>query len=341
MSSCYHPLRAIRTFNVENINTGDKVPKAKITVLKGQYNPDNIPVNMPPNSEYISLPCGKCIGCRLQYSREWADRCMLEATYHKDNWFLTLTYDDEHLPKCKEGSTIHPLVKRDVQLFMKRLRKYTGQKIRFFACGEYSPSDRPHYHIILFGLHLDDLKIQKKDPKNGFVYYTSDVISRCWYPEEDSGMRPEQRSCNGFHLLSSVSWDTCAYTARYVMKKQKGAGARKYEEDNYTPEFTLMSRKPGIAARFYEDNNDIVIKPHYIPTENGAKLVKSNRYFDKLFDIDYPNDLVCIKEDRKKQQLKNDFFKSELTSLSYADRLRSEEITKAAQISSLKRKEVK
>lgn len=341
MSSCYHPLRALRVWNVENINTGDNVPKSKVVVLKGQYDPDAVPINMPENSEYIPLPCGRCIGCRLQYSREWADRCMLEATYHKDSWFLTLTYDDDHLPRPFEGSDRNPLVKRDLQLFVKRLRRTTGQKIRYFACGEYSPSGRPHYHIILFGLHLDDLKIQKYDRKNGFVYYTSDVIYNCWYPESDSSKSKEERSSNGFHLLTSVSWDTCAYTARYVMKKQKGEGSSVYEKYNYTPEFTIMSRKPGIAAKYFEDNPEIIEKPKYIPTNDGSKMIRSNKYFDKLFDIYYPDEIESIKENRKNQALKNDFFKSQITSMSYKDRLRSEEINKAAAIMSLKRKEVK
>lgn len=94
-------------------------------------------------SDFIEIPCGQCIECRLQYARDWANRCMLEAQYHDENWFLTLTYDDDHLPdrhelvNCDTGeivpSPIVSLNKDELSAFMKRLRKNTGQKIRFLA----------------------------------------------------------------------------------------------------------------------------------------------------------------------------------------------------------------
>ena len=157
--SCYHPLRAIKTnFPEPIIDENGKVHKSRIFFLKGEYNPEKLPV-LDSNSEYISIPCGKCIGCRLDYSRTWADRCMLESQYHKNNWFLTLTYDNDHLPEQRPGSPVHSLQKRDMQLFMKRLRKrFPNDKIRFFGCGEYgSKSCRPHYHLLLFGVPFEDL----------------------------------------------------------------------------------------------------------------------------------------------------------------------------------------
>ena len=94
--------------------------------------------------EFIEIPCGKCSGCRLQRSREWANRCMLELEYHKSSYFVTLTYDDAHVPihyysdpETGEALPSMSLVKRDFQLFMKRLRKKFGEGIRFFASGEY------------------------------------------------------------------------------------------------------------------------------------------------------------------------------------------------------------
>ena len=332
--ACYHPLVGVRSLT-PNPDTG----KFPVRIFKTEYKPE---LKQEYGDNYILIPCGRCIGCRLKYSREWADRCMLEASYYKHNWFLTLTYDDNHLPECHNGSPVHPLVKRDLQLFIKRLRKeFPNDHIRYFACGEYgSKSMRPHYHVLLFNCPLQDLTIHKRDFNNGFIYYISDTISRCWYPESDNELPRESRSSLGFHLLTELTWDTCAYTARYVMKKQKGKNSSVYEEYNYPPEFTLMSRKPGIGRQFYEDHNDIVIKDYYIPTRNGAKLVKSNRYFDRCFDIDYPNDLEFIKEDRLRIAEKNEFLKSNVTSLSYQERLLSEEKNKEAVTKILKRKEL-
>ena len=141
---------------------------------------------------------------------------MVEAEYHDDNIFLTLTYDNDNLPAPLENSPINPLVKRDLQLFIKRLRKrFPDQRIRYFACGEYGgASMRPHYHLILFGLKLDDLKLLYKNDDQ-FRYYTSDSIHSCWN--------------YGYHIITSVNWETCAYVARYIVKKQYGAGASLYD----------------------------------------------------------------------------------------------------------------
>ena len=105
----------------------------------------------------IQVPCGKCLECRIQYARSWADRCVLEAKQYKYNYFVTLTYDDAFLPNRNS------LCPKDLQLFIKRLRKhyskkYPGVKVRFLASGEYGDlSWRPHYHIILFNCPIDDL----------------------------------------------------------------------------------------------------------------------------------------------------------------------------------------
>lgn len=313
--SCYYPLIGKYLPGI-NVNTG----RQDVIVISGRYSPDL--------KNAFPIPCGKCIGCRLDYSRQWADRCMLEAQYHKHNIFLTLTYDNEHLPPCRDGSPVHSLRKRDLQLFMKRLRKKFGdQTIRFYACGEYGSSAksfRPHYHLILFGLELPDLKLLNK--KNGFLYYTSDTISNLWP--------------YGFHIASDVSWDTCAYVARYVMKKQKGKGKEIYEELNFEPEFTLMSRRPGIGKQYYDDHNDIVVNDTYIPTKDGSKRIRSNRYFDKLFDIEYPNTLEFIKEDRKISALQREWLLDSQSSMDFLERNEAAALVKSSQIKALKRKEV-
>ena len=135
--------------------------------------------------QLIQIPCGKCIGCRLEYSRQWANRCMLELQYHDSAYFVTLTYNEEHVPRTGLHGEMS-LRKRDFQLFMKRLRKkYSDDRIRFYAAGEYgTTTQRPHYHAILFGLHLDDLQVYKS--KDSFKYFTSPGLQRVWSVVESS-----------------------------------------------------------------------------------------------------------------------------------------------------------
>ena len=98
----------------------------------------------------LAVPCGKCIGCRIAKRKEWSLRMLHELTYHPQSSFITLTYDDYHLPSDNS------LKKRHLQLFIKRLRKNLGERrIKYFACGEYGGQTmRPHYHAILFGSGL-------------------------------------------------------------------------------------------------------------------------------------------------------------------------------------------
>ena len=115
----------------------------------------------------VPLPCGNCLCCRINKSKEWAVRCVLESLYHDENLFITLTYDDDHLPA--DGL----LYRSDVTKFIKRLRHYCS--VRYFGCGEYGTKNkRPHYHLILFGCHLDDLK------PIGNGLYESKLINKLW-----------------------------------------------------------------------------------------------------------------------------------------------------------------
>lgn len=228
--SCYHPLLAVSTGQNSN-------GKRDIKFVSGPTEWERY----PPSSR-LKIPCGRCIGCRLERSRQWANRCMLELQYHESSYFVTLTYDDEHVPvtyyaeddlgTARGGFTLRS---RDLQLFMKRLRKaHPNDRIRFFACGEYgSTTYRPHYHAIIFGLTLDDLRFYKRSPQN-YDYFISDSLAKCW------GL--------GYAVVGAVTWETCAYTARYIMKKALGDEAEVYEHFNIEPEFVRMSRKPGIVS---------------------------------------------------------------------------------------------
>lgn len=188
----------------------------------------------------IPLPCGQCMGCRLERARQWAVRATHEASLYEDNCFVTLTFDDEHLPSDYSVNV------RDLQLFMKRLRKSHG-KVRFMACGEYGDQgQRPHYHAILFGKDFSDRKLHTTNERGDRVY-TSDTLNSLWP--------------FGFSTIGAVTFDSAGYVARYSLKKRTGKLAASYysrfhpltgEVVQVRPEFLVMSRRPGIGAGWLE-----------------------------------------------------------------------------------------
>lgn len=184
---------------------------------------------------WFSVPCGQCIGCRVSKSQDWGTRISHEASCHEASCFVTLTYNNEHLPDDMSVST------REVQLFNKRLRKAIGP-FRFLACGEYGDKNwRPHYHMIIFG---HDFASTRKlwRTSNGYPVYRSEVLEKCW--------------TSGHSEIGTVTLASAQYVARYCLKKMTGEKAA----DHYTrlnpltgeiikvkPEFLTMSNKPGIG----------------------------------------------------------------------------------------------
>lgn len=241
------------------------------------------------------IPCGQCMGCRIEQSRQWANRMELELAYHKDSWFVTLTYDDEHL---RQGYNVNPetgeliiinntLFKKDLQDFWKRLRQNIdrkgrgdSKKLMYYACGEYgSQTHRPHYHAIVYDLPIkpDELKELKRE--RGFTYYDCPWLQKVWG--------------KGYIIVCGVSWETCAYVARYVTKKRKGKGAKEwYESMAIQPEFVCMSLKPAIGQRYYEEHKEEIYPKDSIQLANG-KRCKPPRYFDKKYDEDHGANEKC------------------------------------------------
>lgn len=221
----------------------------------------------------LSLPCGQCIGCRLERSRQWAMRCLHEASLHERKSFVTLTYDDLHLPKRGQ------LEYADFQKFMKRLRKQKGQA-RFYMCGEYGPLNwRPHFHACLFGVDFDD-KEHWSTMASGAELYRSAELERLWP--------------FGFASVGDVTFESAAYVARYCVQKVTGKNAKYHyarvdEEGEYqlNPEFNHMSLKPGIGAEFYKKwKSDMY--PHDYVIVNGKEM-KPPKYYDKMFKADDPD----------------------------------------------------
>lgn len=305
----------------------------------------------------VQIPCGKCVGCRLEYSRQWANRCLLELEYHDSAYFVTLTYNDDAVPRSlytdPDTGEVHEsktLRKRDFQLFMKRLRRaFPNDKIRFLASGEYGGKTlRPHYHAILFGLHLDDLKLYKSS-RDGFNYYTSENLQKVWdascfsgricYNDSEESKTP--LPTRGLVVIANVCWNTCAYVARYTMKKLIGFDAEFYEKHNLEKPFSLMSRKPGIGRQYYDDHPSLYDFTYInVATEDGGKKFRPPKYFDRIKSLDDPEFYAQMKSDRKSFVEASQAVKATGTSLSFLDALQVEENLKSDKIKVLRRNKI-
>lgn len=250
-----------------------------------------------PNHEPVEVACGKCIGCRLENSRQWALRCKDELQFHDDAMFITLTYDDRHIP---DNWSVDVKI---LQKFLKRLRKsIEPKKIRYFASGEYGKPDeiqqlvgnklgRPHYHMIIFGHRFPDMILWKKS-KNGHDLMMSEQLNQLWP--------------NGNANIGQVNFETCAYVARYVTKKVNGDLA----EDHYVhidpitgesyilnPEFCTQSRRPGIGRGWYDTYKQDLLNDGNV-FHNGIKMYMP-KYYENIMSEENPQELETIKVHRE------------------------------------------
>ena len=300
---CYHPMDAWRPYHSDKkLARGDA---SKSLIFK--YHPAKC-ASLEPE---LQVPCGQCVGCRLERSRQWAIRCVHEASLHERNCFITLTYNNENLPK---DESLHV---RHFQLFMKKLRKKYGKGIRFYHCGEYGENfGRPHYHALLFGFDFSDKILFKQN--RDYPIYTSKALSELW--------------TYGYASIGSVTFEFAAYVARYVMKKILGEDSTMHysaydkESDTYylkKPEYTTMSRRPGIGRNWLEKYQSDVY-----PSDQVIMRGKSMKP-PKFYDANYP-------------QIDEIKFERELNAEKHLDnntpeRLAVREAVHQAQISILKR----
>lgn len=256
---CYHPIAG--WYAVRRNKSG------KRSIVFGNSNPALVPDYRRP----VQVPCGKCVGCRLEYSRQWAVRCMHESKLHACSVFVTLTYDDVHVPR---DGNLRP---RDYVLFMKRLR-LAHPGVRFFQCGEYGDLlGRPHHHAVLFNCWFPDQRfLKEKTP--GCKLYTSAELDRLW----------GQGQCT----FGAVTFESAAYVARYAMKKIGGP------KHGRVPEYCTMSRRPGIGSDFvHKFRSDIYPSDSVIV--RGVQC-RPPRYYDVKLDSVAPSVLLRVKARRRR-----------------------------------------
>lgn len=278
--SCFKPLTAYwRTASREGIT----------------FDPSRSATKVP-----FQLPCGRCIGCRMEKARQWGMRCLHEKKMWSENSYVTLTYNNEFLPP---GGT---LVLRDVQLFMKRLRKARksskSNPIRFFLGGEYGEDNgRPHYHALLFNCGFSDRLFYTRN-KRGEPLYTSEELQSYWSIDGQS---------LGHCTIGEVTFDSAVYCAKYALKKVSGDLALDhycvYDENgecyDRKPEFAVMSRRPGIGKAYYEKYGSEV-RAHDSVVVNGRE-VRPPRYYDLQSECIDPVSLELHKKKRKRMAVLN------------------------------------
>ena len=275
--------------------------------------------NRSSGYEKMDVACGQCLGCRLDYSRMWAVRIVHEATcweLDQGSCFVTLTYRDPSectITQLENGYHVPDdwsLNLKHFQDFMKRLRKaFYPQKIRFFHVGEYGRRckhgidltvvrcplcfvGRPHYHACLFNVSFPDLQSYASD--DGVLRYTSPMLESIWK--------------YGFVDVGDLNYASAAYGARYILKKITGSRAGDHymsydmngEITFLRPEYTTMSRRPGIGYDWFQKYKSDVFPSDEVPVPGFGVIKKVPRYYEEIFKEERPLSLEEIKATRRR-----------------------------------------
>lgn len=251
------------------------------------------------------FPCGRCLPCRINRARVWTHRLLLEQLDHEYSYFITLTYDNEHLPK---PPNVRP---REITLFMKRIRKNDINPVRYFAVGEYgSISDRPHYHLIMYS----------NTP------ISSEMVEKAWN--------------QGFVYVGDLTKDSARYITGYCVKKlTKKENPKLHGKD---PEFMRSSKQKGgiglstiikIATKIRQDRNyDPETSPIIRTLNHGKKELPLGRYLTQKL-----NDALGVRKGRIEAEFyiyQEQIFDQHLTDNNYyfnvADEMEPERISQAA-----------
>lgn len=273
-----------------------------------------------------TIPCKKCWACRLNYSAEWATRIVNEVQYHDNNYFVTLTYDTEHVPildkityKDKDGidRTIknngnfnYSLQPKDVRTFLNSLRKYFERQghngIKYYLAGEYGQGGRPHYHLILINLPLDVKQFHDfHQDENLKMHWKSRELEKIWN--------------KGIIDVAFVEWANAAYVARYGTKLFINNGTTEdYAQRGMVREFTRCSRNPAIGLRYCRDNEYNLLRTDKIIMKNSSEKtvnVKLPNYYMKKLEESYPEYIDQVKQDRQTQAIRAHLLKKSMTNV--------------------------
>lgn len=238
------------------------------------------------DSREIAIPCSRCVGCRIGMRDAWAFRCFAESKMHKENAFITLTYDDEHFPK--DGSLDH----RHWQLFAKRLRERAGS-FRFFMCGEYGDEyARPHYHALIFGFGFPD-RVKCNSVYSKSDLYRSELLADTWG--------------KGMCTIGEVTYESARYCAVYTTKR---VSKERWEEIGFSVDkssgevlhklqpYGRMSLKPGIGATWFEKYWQECATHDAVFVRNRKGRIP--RYFDDMLEDISPETLEDLSFRRSK-----------------------------------------
>lgn len=254
--ACVRPMMAVRRPFKTASGKSDlrflcSVDKFRARVSKGE---------VFPHGQYLLLPCRQCIECRLAKSREWACRLMHQKKFHAESMFLTLTYDQDHVPK--DGS----LNKTDFRTFFKDLRgrfDYYGLgKLKFFGVGEYGEEKgRPHYHAIVFTDCIQRTErfgiSSAESSRSGDLQFSSGLISEVWP--------------YGLHRFSEVTFESAAYVARYALKKVSGA-LKSSHYGSRSPEFQSCSN--GIGKDWFKEFKEDAFPADSVIVRRNDRMVE-------------------------------------------------------------------
>ena len=210
-------------------------------------------------NQWMALPCGKCPNCMKRRTSGWSFRLIKEGESSQTALFVTLTYDTKYVPLTKNGYMT--LNKRDIQTYMKRLRKLSETKLKYYVCGEYgSKRDRPHYHMIIFNADAEKVERAWSEYRAGHGYIPFGSI-----------------------FIGEVNEASIGYTLKYMQKPGK---IPKHQNDDRQKEFSLMSKGLGksyITNNMIKYHHNDLLNRMYVPIKGGKKIAMPRYYKDKIY----------------------------------------------------------
>jgi len=252
--------------------------------------------NLPPSGSKFSeilRDCGQCSGCRIRRRMDWATRLTHEAQFNEHAFFITLTYADDHLPADGSLNPDH------VSEFMQNYRnQFRAKKVRFFAIGEYGgDTGRPHYHVIIFGPDIDQKSLKYVDypqaqfspefrklfGETGLKHYTSPLLEKCWP--------------YGLSEFGYTSAATMQYVTKFHVEKVTGDKAETHYNGRH-PEFSRMSRMPGIGTDWIEKYWPEVYRAGCVQNSKGVKAAPP-KFYDRWLEKNHPEVYTEVKQKRE------------------------------------------